>query len=127
VWGVCAVLSAVFPTDSPPGIARHLTTHTGTAHTLIGNVGLLSFVAAVSLTARALRRHRRGGQRAASCCGPPSPPGAGPVVTDVSAAQMRMSGGPGPSSRFGIGERVLLAANLLWMLAIAKQAAKQAS
>src|SRR5262249_38969252 len=57
VWGVCSILSAFFPTDSMPDIARHITSRTGAIHTLIGLVGILSFAFAPLFTARSLRRH----------------------------------------------------------------------
>ena len=94
VWGGCSVLSAFFPADASPDIARHLTTRTGAVQTLIGDVGLLSFVLAVSLVARALRRHPAWRSARGAVLGTTITVRAGLAVALVSSAQVGMPGGP---------------------------------
>jgi hypothetical protein len=124
VWGVCSILSAFYPTDSMSDIAKQVTSRTGAIHSLIGLVGILSFAFATLFTARELMRHPAWAYAGVVVAWATIATWLGLAVTIASVVQMALSGGPGPASLFGIGERVLVFSNSAWTLLIARQAAQ---
>jgi hypothetical protein len=121
VWGICSVFSAFFPTDSSMDIANQNTTQTGIIHSALGGLGILSLLMGVTVTARALRRDAPSASARVVVAWTTLASWVGFVVALGTAAQMGASGGPSPSSWFGLGERLLLFTFWLWMVTTARQ------
>jgi hypothetical protein len=118
VWGLAMILAAAFPTDpAPPGRPIHLTA-TGAVHVIAGVVAFLALAVAAPLISRAISGDPTRVAAAVRTLAVLAPLG---LLLFVATAVNRppISRLIGEPNAWGLGERVMVAVYVAWLLCVA--------